>query len=409
MSGKSDDNKVLQHEIEASTQAISTFTDKQLFDLYVKLKESYRRTETIDANFNRMSAELFAEFLPGGIYAEMQESEQKKIYTVFTSFLNAQPSSTREANTARSFAPFDNLFLNFQSTYPRSSFSTRPRYVVRHYHYQQSNWFNDYLFWHWACSGNSSRNQQSSEDFLKLLLVLIVAAIAAVVLYFAACYLFTAIADSMERFWYGEGWLQASISLLGVIGGAVAGAILMMTVILPFGALAILCIASASIVAAALTAGLTNVIQDACIEAMNADALDSADPYRFALTAAESVALEQKGIDPTKVKCAIAALRVEIAELPSLSSRWFSDDASPKQAKLQTIRALRRGDLEEVDVAGLHFDLHTDAAPEVVQSSNDAFYPPNDLAELGVPVAGVPLASLPQDQREYKAAFGYSG
>lgn len=372
MSVKSTDSKVSQNEVETSAQPVITFTDKQLSDLYLRLKGSYHSAETINENYDRMGSDLFAEFLDGGIYADMPLSEQKKIYTVFTMFLNAQPHQGSTPNVAYQFQSFHNRVDNDRTNFSRQNFELRAPYVI-HHHYQQSNYLNDYFFWYWVFSmSNTPSSQKSAEQFLMLLVGIIVAVIVSIVLYFTACYLFTVLADALERFWHNEGWFQASISLLGVIGGAVAGAMLMMTVIQPFGALAILCIASASIVAAALTAGLTNVIQAECIEAMNADALDPADPYRFALTTAESVALELKGIDPTKVKCAIAALRDEIAVLPPVSSRWFSDDASPKQEKLQVIRALRRGELVEVDVARLHFNLLSDE--EVVQRSNDAAF-----------------------------------
>lgn len=380
-------DKVLDHHVGVSTQVVKTFTDKQLFDLFGKLKNSYRQDETFEQNYDRMRMELFAEFLPGGLYGDMPESEQKKIDTVFTTFLKAR--SLDRSDRAYTLLPFQRRLNGFRAAYRVAA--PRPIYVVHHYHYQPSYWFNDYFFWYWVCSGHSSQ-QSNSDDFLKCLLILFVVLIALIVLYFAACYLFTAIAESLERFWHNEGCLQASLSLLGVVTGAVTGAMLLMTALPPFGALAILCIASASIVAAAITAGLTNVIQGARIEAMNSDALDSTDPHRFALTGAESIALENKGIDPIKVKSAIAALRHEIEEFPSVSSRWFSDAGRPKQERLQKIRALRRGELFEVSVDQLHFDLRCDdRLPLVAQDENVPFGLP-----IGFPDKRQPEGYLPQ-------------
>lgn len=386
MTTKSTGKSVLDDK--TPTQAVNTFTDKQLFGLYGKLKASYCIDKSFDDNFSTMEPELLANFLPGGIYADMSDSDKDKIYTVFTTFLNA-----RSSNPATSFRSFSNAFEAYRQNINRTM---PPVYVIEHHYYQRSSWFEDYLFWHCFFSDNSSHHHHNTEDFWKVLLMLLVAAVAAVVLYFAACYLFTAIAESVERFWYNEGWLQASISLLGVVGGALAGALFMMTMIQPFGAVAVMSIAFASIVAAALTGGLTNTIQGVCIEALNADAMDSADPYRFALTDAESVALEQKGIDPTKVKCAIAALRYEIEELPSLSSRWFGD--SHQQEKLQLIRALRRGEKEVLLLGDLRFDLHTDVQPVVVLASND---------DRPTSVDGIPVIDL--DLVLKGPALGYTG
>lgn len=392
MTGKSDIDNLLDKDQGITVQPRAVFTDKNLFDLYAKLKESYCPSDNSQKNFDRMSIELFAEFLPGGIYADMDEADQKKIYTVFTTFLNAQSPADSRTNAAPRFQSFDHMFRNFRHRQSRFGSYNHNTFIVHHHHYEQSSWFHDYLFWHWMFSDtSSSRNNTNSEDWLKLLLVLIVAAVAAVILYFAACYLFTAIAESLERFWYNEGWLQASISLLGVIGGAVAGAMLMMTFLPPFFPLATLCIAFTSTVTAAITGGVTNLIQAQCIESMNADAMDSADPYRFTLTEAESAALEQKGIDPTKVKCAIAALRHEIRELPSLTSRWFSD--TPQQVKLQLIRALRRGEMAEVRLEGLSFDLRVDRQPEMAQAANDGS------------VDGVPIGNAEFNMKQ--APMGY--
>ena len=83
------------------------------------------------------------------------------------------------------------------------------------------------------------------------------------------------------------------------------------------------------------------------------------------LQVAEEQSLVDNKLDPIKVKCAMIALRAEIAKelgnekpIPSFLSRHFGDGAKVQEL-LQKVRHLRRGDIHVIEVGDLYFDCRS--------------------------------------------------
>jgi hypothetical protein len=202
-------------------------------------------------------------------------------------------------------------------------------------------------------------------------------------------YMISEFIDSVERFVYNEGWFQAGLSIAGLLAGAAVGTLfglyLAAMPIIMFGimaglanpiGLAIAATVCLAIIGAALFCGLANWVQPD-----NKKALDPKDPHRFALTDSEVRDLEDKGLDPLKVRCAIAALRQEMGqeEVPSLLNRLFTKSGGEKQALLKQVRQLRRGELnpdENFVVGNLAFDLKLKRNNTTTLSMNE------DLSDL---------------------------
>ena len=204
------------------------------------------------------------------------------------------------------------------------------------------------------------------------LLAVMAAAVAAT--FVAMYFLLRDTADSVGRFWYNEGWMQATVTLVGMaISGAVASMLAETFVAGPLASLAIaagvvnpigivvLGITCLTFIGAAAGSFITNAFQNYAIKQANADALDPSDPYRFALTPAEARRLEAKGYDPIKVKCAIVALRLEMGEQPALNDLY--PDTKVMRC-LEKIRKLRKGECESMTVGTMEFDFKATKLPE---------------------------------------------
>jgi len=197
---------------------------------------------------------------------------------------------------------------------------------------------------------------------------------AAVLTFIALYYMLTELADGIERIWYNEGWLKLALTMATAVGFGSAAVVLSLN------------FASAPLIAFALAVGLNPVglvigvtvilgiiaagigciamsqLHDVIDKKLNTDAIDPSDPYRFRLTDSDEKTLEAEGLDPITVKCALVALRAEIAQkqgneqpLPSFFSRHFGKGRGV-QDLLQKVRQLRQGDLPILEVGGLRFD-----------------------------------------------------
>lgn len=220
-------------------------------------------------------------------------------------------------------------------------------------------------------SHHHGHGSNSNSEGLAYLVLIVLALLAAVATLIALYYLFSQFLNSMERFVYNEGWLQATITVASMLGGAAAGG-LFGTFVASFPLIALAIAAGISnpigiaiggivcltIIGAAISCGLTKLIQNKIIENKNKDALDPQDPYRFALTDKEAEHLRDLNIDPIRVKCAIVAIREQMGEkrVSSLLNRLFVN--SEQQALLKLVRQLRRGDLTQVTVGEMNFDLN---------------------------------------------------
>jgi len=221
--------------------------------------------------------------------------------------------------------------------------------------------------------GGSSSNTDCGKLFA-LLLVIALAALAAVLTFIALYYILKQFADSLERFWFNEGWLKGMLMMASSIAfGAGTTALTFTLAAIPLIALATLAglnpigvvVTGAillTIMGAAIGCYAMNLLYDSIDKKRNTDAMDPNDPCRYRLTATDEGKLIANNIDPIKAKCAMVALRAEIESLvgkdqpmPSFFSRHFGKGAKI-QEKLQQLRELRNGELSEVKAGELVFD-----------------------------------------------------
>jgi hypothetical protein len=252
-----------------------------------------------------------------------------------------------------------------------------------HYHYPPHTHAPSHRHTH--PSAKSKEEDQQKAILLLVALAVLTAASTFVALY----YLWREIVNSVERFQYNEGWMQASISLLGGAVGGIATGILMTALVAaplatlaltagvanPIG-LAIFGVVCLSIIGAAFGCFITNQIQNYVIKQSNPDALDAADPHRFTLTEAEANHLMNKGIDPIKVKCAILALRAEMEIKDNkpvpyrLSFCCGSSRTQHIQGCLDKIRELRSGKIKQLKIGDMVFDCaYTDTRDKYAYSN----------------------------------------
>lgn len=351
-------------------------TDRLLAELYLNLARHYESLQ----RSGRSEAEIYNE-LYNSIYYSMQgelsslsrlsPEEQTKAFKVLDIFMEARLGPSNYQHTREAF----------QQDMQEPKAST----VVIHHHYPVYCNHNDDLWLTWMIMDSWNRrtypchpdlgrhhhrhhhghqdnqNEQSNNDnALALIAVIAISAVALGAVYYTV----NESLNACERFYHNEGWLQASITLLGGTAGAFLTAALAAS---PATSLALAAGLSNPAGWAALVLGtlglaagffVTNQIQDRIITHTHAEALDPNDPNRYALSKAEITALEAKNIDPDKVKCAIVALRAEIGEqkLPSFTSRFFGYHTNI-QDNLDKIRQLRRGELRQIQVGDMRFSL----------------------------------------------------
>lgn len=232
-----------------------------------------------------------------------------------------------------------------------------------HTHHHHGSWWGSH---HHGHSSSDSINGEGLAFLILAALVLIAAVLACLALY----YMLSQTLNSLERFVWNEGWLQACITLSSMAACTAAGAVLgTLVVASPLSALilaagisnpvglVIFTTVCLSLALGALGCFATNALQKHLLK--NKDAIDPMDACRFQLTDSEVDHLLEKGQDPIAVKCAIAALREQMGEeaVPSLLNRLFTTHGKEKQALLAQVRQLRRGELEEITVGDMTFNL----------------------------------------------------
>ncbi len=349
------------------------FTDKILSDLYADLTRYYKENSNANpsADPNLVIRQIYCQLHGnlqfkiglGGEFASFSDKEKDDVFNVLNTFITATPQWRGVIQSDPRAIP----------TYEPHHYNQNV--VVHHYHHHnRSNWFNDYLFYHWLFSDNfSSRNhhrKKGSDDTAKNILIILIGIIVLACTYYAIRYLFDAALDAMARFYNNEGLLQASMSFmsmaLGAIMGAVTCSLLFAATLNPLGLLGV-SILAASIISAGIAAYATNSLHNLYIEKTHPDAMDPSDPFRFSsddeyielLNVKKGLVWDQS-LDPIKVKCAIAALRQDIGDMPSPTARFFASagSASDKAKKnIEMIRQLRKGEIFEVEVGNMTFDL----------------------------------------------------
>ena len=374
-------------------------TDAQIRDLYLGFENHYLQCKATTQDqvmiYNQLYYNLWHTLNDvGAPLHHLEEDEKKKAYKVLnTSFYySPQQISSRRVisryvcwsgqqlppdirildRTTRYHCGHDNFFLNMILFNTLSS-ASRTQYVyadsgVTHTH------------------GQSSQGSKKEDDQAKAMLFLVAVGVAiAASALIALFYLMRQMLNSAERFYYNEGWMQASLSMLSMTVSGIATGMLAQALVLspliglaiaagisnPVG-LAVLGVIGIGIVGAAVGCLITNKIQTRYIKNTSVDALNPNDPYRFALTDAEVRTLEENSIDPIKVKCAIVALYQKISELPeqSFCASLFSRRTKEVQSCLDKIRQLRSGKAKQMEIGyneriGLYrvFDLRKDQEP----------------------------------------------
>lgn len=219
-----------------------------------------------------------------------------------------------------------------------------------------------------------SKNGGGVLALLAGLVIIALAALLAILALVAMFYMFHEFLNSMERFWYGEGWLKAGLMMASMVGFGGASAAL--TLVFATGALTALAVTAgfppvtliiiATVCLTLIGAGIgclaTSLLYGFVDFKLNSDAMDPNDSVRFGLSDEDEVRLIEKHIDPSVVKCAMVALRSEMAQvmesdgpIPSFLGRQFGQ-GNKVQVLLQRLRELKQGNITVVQVGDLCFD-----------------------------------------------------
>jgi hypothetical protein len=217
-------------------------------------------------------------------------------------------------------------------------------------------------------------SDENGSPWMIILVIIGIAAFGAVLTFAALYYMFHHFLEGVERMWYGEGWIKAALMMASTLGfgGASAGLMIgfatpvLTTLAISAGLNPFIAIIIATVCISIIGAGLASlglsVIYDFIDKRVHSSSIDPCDPYRFRLTDEDEIRLLEKQIDPIKVKCAMIALRAEIAkqlgsdeELPSFLSRQFGEGRKI-QAILNQVRELRAGNTTVIHVGDLSFD-----------------------------------------------------
>lgn len=255
---------------------------------------------------------------------------------------------------------------------------------------------------HGACTLDRGVNQHKQiednavkegiSDLMAILILIALAASAAVLTMLALYYMFNQFLNSAERFYYNEGCLKAALMLASsFVFGATS---MVMTFTMGSPALIFLAIIAGinpasvvitgaillSIMGSGLGCFAMNMFYDFVDKRVNKHAMDPTDPLRFRLSAEDELNLMDLGLDPIKVKCALVALRAEIANVlghegsvPSFLNRMFGEGAKV-QGLLQLVRQLRSGSICYVEVGHLVFDCRKNQQLAIAQQPVYQYY-----------------------------------
>ncbi|TAL60810.1 MAG: hypothetical protein EPN84_08990 [Legionella sp.] len=185
-------------------------------------------------------------------------------------------------------------------------------------------------------------------------------------------------ADGIERMWHHEGWQKPVLELVTslVVGlGSLAlfclvpGQFLLLVAFWGKSLLALATLIITAIATPLIGASMGANLVEHCYS--NKEAIDPKDPQRYGLSDSETQHLLELNHDPITVKCAIVALRSEIAEIqnnddptPGFFNR-HSGSGKTMQVLLDQVRELRRGTIFEVEVGDLYFDCRMQTNPSV--------------------------------------------
>lgn len=374
------------------------FTDHQLKLFYGNVLKHYHDCAKRKADVREIYDEMYlavqhALNTPFGSLSHLDDAEKQKVYTAFNTIFYALPAFQKQGLAQKA------AFI------PRLSKESEPNaaYVI----YERSPYYRNDPVFDWLLirsitldchyqhryggglggwpSGSSGRNHGHSNNndnadvakLLALLALLFAAAVAAALACVASYYMLNEFLGSAERFYYGEGWLRGALMLASSVAFGLTSTILSFNFISPMlislamaaGLNPAVVVIAGTICVAVIGAALGTFAMDLLYgyTSKNNEAMDPNDSLRFRLTNSDEKHLLSLGLDPIKVKCAMFALRAEMADIldkdksgkdipiPSFFNRVFGD-GDRVQKLLQKVRQLRSGELCEVDVSGLHFD-----------------------------------------------------
>jgi chromate transport protein ChrA len=365
-----------------STNVNMKFTDQNLKLFYGNVLSHYKtcidKKYSIEQTLEEMILSVqYALEAEDGTLFHLDQEEKNKVYTAFYAIWNALPQDSYKPQPTP-------LFPKFNVT----------KIKVVHYHHRYNcydpilfDWMlvyaimNDCHYHHGGyfpnpgggIPGGVHHHGSRDDDLAKALIALLVITVAAIALVLATIALYfmlSQFAESIDRFCYDEGWLKAAWTIaIGIGFGAstvplymafVAPGLISLAIMAGFNpiAVAVTGIVLLSIISAGLGGLAMNVVYGEIEK--NKDAIDPEDPKRFALSAENEENLIAKGINPTVVRCALSAIRVEIARIsdkgpiPPILTRFFTS-SSEMHDLLKKARQLRFGQIDEVKVGGLHF------------------------------------------------------
>lgn len=433
-------------------------TDKKIAEIFYGLSAHYKKLNTswlkkdpkiiYQALYQEIQYALLAH---DGSLCQLHPDDHAAVYTILETFFCASESYQALEHSSHN----KEFFTQYQSSQPSINYrvsnnhyydSTNEaifqwivfRELLSHRSRSTFHWWSSYVPWFNRNEHKTSHHhdeqqkKQGSPIAVFFGLLALVAIITAGLL--ALYYLLREIANSVERFWYSEGWLQAGVTMMTVAGAACATTMLSMTFALnpiialgvaagvasPLG-LAMFATISIALIGTALITATVNLVQSHLIKQANLDAFDPDDPRRYEITPKEASQLEEKGIDPIKVKCAIVALRAEIGDEPA--NRLFSRRSEQLKQHLEVIRCLRRGRINCVRVGSMTFDCRqrTDYANyptlerrddtmmskvgQYQQSEQNNIYP----AVVGAWITPVVPSAPPADDESYERSVNGDG
>lgn len=373
------------------------FTDHNLMLFYGNVLNHYqdcvKRLNDITQIYHEMFiAVQYALESTHGSLCHLNFEEKDKVYKTFNAIFYALPIyQNQPEQLQRSFKPELPKF-NPEAQFVTKEYNTYNchdsflfdwmllnaiTHNCHHHHYPPMGGFPYHGRWPQNQHGHGSRHDDKNglAELLALLALLLLAAAAAILTCIAVYYMLNQFLEGIERFCYNEGWLRAALVMANsavfgagstILTTAFAAAPLVSLAIMA-GISPVVVVTTAAVLLGVIGAGVgaftMNLLYGAIERKMNQDAMDPSDPLRFRLTSTEEENLIRHSIDPIMVKCAMVALRAEIAktlnsqdkEIPSFLSRKFGDGAKVQEL-LQTVRDLRAGNVSSVKVGALSFE-----------------------------------------------------
>lgn len=358
--------KLLKHE---------TLNDNLLAQLFLELQKDFKTQQQAGK-----SVEEIVQYLGENLYwtiesghlKHLRPEEKHKSYQVLDIVIQSMnayqnlPKQEKKFEIPRSYSSkeihhhhyHDRLYFNqfspFSTWYHLSQWS-RPTYIV-HHHYD-----------------DRRRKDKKDDSFAKLVLFLTMLALmsSAFILSFFAL---REMIDCGDRIVHNEGILRAlfSMSLMTVAGltGAFIATVLLAG---PLATLAVAAGTSVGVVNVVATAAMTMIgsgtvgllfsqfkLQEYFIGKNNKTCIDPSEPERFSLTKHQEQHLEDIGLDITKVKCAMVAIRSAMASDHVQDKLWrmFSSKGQAHELLLEQLRDLKDGKCRQnIKVGDMMIDL----------------------------------------------------